>query len=330
MTRRRLCTISATVVSLLCLAVSASPSASATALGNTGSGRPALSHAGGRLYIGWTGSSGDPAAKDLNVGWSTSRGVRIQKILVGEKSPVNEGPALVDNGTGSQGGNGTGVYIAWAAGNNANTLTAEFFDGTSLSCRTSFAGVVTPHSPALTRDNNGKRYIAWADPNSHLNVAVLDTSGCAAGRPMTLVDRVVLPDTTVAGPSLAQDNSSANLGIMLAWTGTDARRTINVATFNGTSTLTLRGTVEQTTPAAGSPILVSSSSDNYLMYRGIDGSAYLGYSEGRFPPFFSFIAALPTPGLASDIGADSPDVGFKGYFDTTGHLNISLFCCGSD
>src|SRR6185436_2776624 len=95
--------------------------AAALTTGNTGSGRPALATVGNRLYVGWAGSSGTAAAKDLVVGYSTSAGLRIVKVADNEWVPQGQGPALS--------GDGSGVFLAWPAGDNGNTLTAAYTTG---------------------------------------------------------------------------------------------------------------------------------------------------------------------------------------------------------
>lgn len=307
--------------------VCAASSASAQQLGNTGSGRPALAPVGSRLYIAWTGSSGTPAARDLNLGWSTSEGARIQKVLHGEKSPQNEGPALLADGATPQ--SSTGVFMAWPAGNAGNTLTAAFFDGTSVTCRTAFAGITTPHSPALAQDPSGARFVGWVDESAHLNIARLDSSTCATTHTMSLTAPVVLPDTSVAGPSLAYDLTSAGLGMMIAWSGTDSAHLVKVATYNGTTTLTNRGTVDLPVGSLTGPSIGTQYADNYLSFQGTDGLAYLAYSEGRQPAGFQGSGSVYSHGLSSAIGLDDP-VNRRAYFDATGHLNISFFCCNAE
>ena len=307
--------------------VGAASSASALQLGNTGSGRPALAPVGSRLYVAWTGSSGTPAAKDLNLGWSTSEGLRIQKVLSGEKSPQNEGPALLADGATPQ--TSTGVFLAWPAGNAGNTLTAAFYNGSAVTCRTSFPGITTAHSPALAQDPTGARFISWVDAGSHINVARLDASACATSRTMALTSQVVLPETTVAGPSLAYDISGANLAMMIAWSGTDAAHLVQVASFDGTSTLVNRGTVDLPVGSLSGPTLAAQYSDDYLTFQGTDGLAYLAYSQGRQPAGFQGAGSVYSHGLSSAIGLDNP-VKRRAYFDATGHLNISSFCCNSE
>lgn len=311
----------------LAVGVGAASSASAQQLGNTGSGRPALAPVGSRLYVAWTGSSGTAAAKELNLGWSTSEGLRIQKVLVGEKSPQNEGPALLANGATQQ--TSTGVFLAWPAGNAGNTLTAAFFDGTAVTCRTAFTGVTTSHSPALAQDLSGTRYVSWVDPSAHINVARLDSSACSTTHTMKLTSPVVLPETTVAGPSLAYDLSSAGLGLMIAWSGSDAAHLVLVASYNGTTTLVNRGTVDLPVGSLTGPAIATQYSDNYLTFQGTDGLAYLAYSEGRQPAGFQGSSSVNSHGLSSAIGFDNP-VNRRAYFDATGHLNISSFCCNAE
>jgi hypothetical protein len=293
------------------------PAAPADALttGHTGSGRPALAVVSSRLYVAWTGSSGTAAQKQLVFGWSTSNGANITKASFTERVPQDEGPALDADAAG--------VYLAWPAGNNANTLTASYFNGTSFSCRTAFTGITTPHAPALASDPTGLRYLAWADNAGHLNVARLDSSSCATTHVMTLTNRVTLPDSTITGPALVWDDSgSSNLGFLLAWP--DAAHVIHVATFTGT-TLTGRSQVDSASGTATAPGLASGIADLYVSFRGAaDGHLYLGYSEGCIPTCFNSSDTGPLVAGGVGMTSDGSRI-YSSYFDPTGHLVISYF-----
>jgi hypothetical protein len=290
--------------------------AGAVTTGHTGSGRPALAFAGGRLYLAWAGSSGTAAAKELVIAYSTSDGVRDIKIPTTERTPQGEGPALS--------GDGTGVYLAWPAGNNGNTLTAAYTTGAGLTCRTAFAGVIAAHAPALAADPTGTRYLAWVDPAAHVNVARLDSSTCATTKIMTLAGRITLPDTSIAGPALVFDDSgSSNLGFVLAFDTGDTARSIAVGSFTGTTTLIHRSSVSAPVGSTDGPGLSSGNSDLYLSYRGIDGNVYLAYSEGCLTPCFDQHVNPTGERATAGIGLPSNDAGlFRSYFDPTGHLVI--------
>jgi hypothetical protein len=290
--------------------------AAAVTTGHTGSGRPALAFAGGRLYVAWAGSSGTAAAKELVIAYSTSGGVRDIKVPTTERTPQGEGPALS--------GDGTGVYLAWPAGNNGNTLTAAYTTGASLTCRTAFTGIVTAHAPALAGDPSGTRYLAWVDPAAHVNVAKLNSSACATTQKMTLTDRVTLPDTSIAGPALVFDDSgSSNLGYVLAFDTGDAAHSIAVGSFTGTTTLTHRSSVSSPVGTTAGPGLSSGNSDLYLSYRGTDGNVYLSFSEGCLTPCFDQHVSATGEQATAGIGLPSNDAGlYRSYFDLTGHLVI--------
>jgi hypothetical protein len=296
--------------------VSATP-ADALTTGHSGSGRPALADSGGRLYLGWTGSTSYPTGYELDLGWSTDAGKTITKIAQSERVPLGEGPALS--------GDGSGVYVAWAAANNADTLTASYFDGTSLSCRTAFTGVVTPHAPAMVTDPSGTRYLAWTDAAGHLNVAHLDSSACATTHTMALTDRVTLTDTSSAGPALVYDSSgSSNLGVLIAWTGTDAGHTVTVATYTGSATLSGRSVVTAPVGASGAPGLAVAVSDLYLGFVGTDGTIYFGYSEGCIPTCFHPVATSEQSVSGYGLSNDS-NTFTSGFFDQSAHLTIDVF-----
>lgn len=284
--------------------------ADALTTGHTGSGRPAMTFSGSRLYLAWAGSSGAAASKELVVGYSTSGGTNITKVPNGERTPQGEGPAID--------GDGTGAYVAWQAGNNGNTLTAAYTTGASLTCKTSFTGVVAAHAPAMAHDPAGVRYLTWADTAGHLNVATLNGAAC----PMTLTNRVTLPDTTVAGPSIVYDSSgSSNLGVLLAWSSGDAVHSVRTATFTGTTTLTNRSQISTPVGSTDAPSISSADSDLYLTFRGTDGTVYLAYSEGCKPTCFT--DHTNTFGESSTGGVGEPQLNngvWRTFFDTTGHL----------
>jgi hypothetical protein len=287
--------------------------AGAVTTGHTGSGRPAITFSGSRMYVAWAGSSGAAATRQLVIGFSTDGGTTITKVSNSESTPQAEGPA-VD-------GDGTGAYVAWAAGNNANTLTAAYTNGSSLTCKSSFTGIVAAHAPAMAHDPSGVRYLTWADPAGHLNVARLNSGTC----PMTLTNRVTLPDTTVAAPSIVYDSSgSSNLGLLLAWTSGDAVHSIRTATFDGTTTLTNRSQVSTPVGSTDAPGISSADADLYLTFRGTDGQVYLAYSEGCQPTCFTDHAS--TLGEQATGGVGQPQINngvWYTFFDTTGHLVIS-------
>jgi hypothetical protein len=302
-------------VAVLAATVLIGTPAAALTTGNTGSGRPALATVGSRLYVGWAGSSGTVAAKDLVVGYSTSAGLRIVKVADNEWVPQGQGPALS--------GDGSGVYVAWPAGNNGNTLTAAYTTGSTLTCRTSFAGIVTPFAPALAVDPAGKRLLAWVDPGGHINVARLNSSTCATTRTMTMTNRIVLPETAVAGPALVYDDSgSSNLGFILAWASGDATHSLKVASYADSSALTNRSQVASPVGTTDAPGLSSAVADLYVTFRGDDGSVYFGYSEGCVPTCFN----ATNVGQVAAAGVGQPADGnyrYYAYFDLSGHLVIN-------
>jgi hypothetical protein len=289
--------------------------ADALTTGHTGSGRPGLAVAGGRLYLGWTGSTSYPTGYELDLAWSVDGGKTMMKIAQSERVPVGEGPALdADNTSG-------GIYIAWSAQNNGNTLTAEYYSSTALSCRTAFTGVTTTHSPALVTDASGIRYIAWTDTASHLNVARLNSSACATTHTMTLTNRITLPDTSTAGPALVYDSSgSSDLGTLIAWT--NAAHVVTVATYNGTTTLTGRSTVTSPVGAVGAPGLGVAVADLYVGYVGTDGNVYWGYSEGCIPTCFYPTTTGETGISGYGLSTGNSDF-YGGLFDPTAHLIIN-------
>jgi hypothetical protein len=306
----------ATVVTIAIAATVYVPAAaSALTTGHSGSGRPgvAVSGASNRLYLGWTGSTSYPTGYELDLGWSTDGGKTITKIAQSERVPQGEGPALSSDGTG--------VYIGWSAANNGDTLTASYFDGTTLSCRTAFTGVTTPYAPAMVTAPTGVRSIAWTDPSGHLNVAQLNSSACSTTHTMTLTNHITLPDTSIEGPAMVYDSSgSSNLGTLIAWN--NATHVVTVATYNGTTTLTGRSAVPSPVDVVGGVGLGVSDSDLYISFTGSDGLVYQGYSEGRIPTDFNlqpYASAQGTSGVGLANGMNNY---WGAFFDQNAHLVV--------
>ena len=307
----------------------ASSSASAVQSGvvvttHTGSGRPQLALSGGRIYVAWAGSSGTATAKELvlgSAGTLTDLTDNITKIPTGERLPQGTGPALDGERLGELQTSGIGAYLAWPDGTTGSTLTVAYYDGTALTCRTAFTGISTPYSPALAHDFSGHRYLAWTDPAGHLNVALLDSSGCATGHPMTLVNRTTLHDIAFAGPALGWDENTccSFLGFMLGWV--DRGGALRIASYDGTPVLKNRAVVGSPVKVTGAPDLTSMDSDNYVSWRGVDGNVYHAHSEG------CTIACFSAPDqVIQDHGTGG--VGVEGalaqaFFDTTGHLDLA-------
>lgn len=282
--------------------------------GHTGSGAPALAQVGDRLYVAWTGSTGTAAAKDMIVGYSTDNGRHIVKLSSRERSPQNEGPALVADPRSS------GVLVAWADGRASNTLTMTYYSGTAFSCRTSFAGITTPHAPALAVDPSGNTYVAWTDAAGHLNIALVTSDTCAATHVMTMVNRTVLSQTSPYGPGLIFDTTGVGLHMLIAWVGDNAAHTITVASWVGSTSLVNTATATTTTYPTSGPSLSSVGSDLYVAFRGSNNHEYLGYSEGCFPT--CFLPADTGTAVTSPIGLLASGY-ITTYFDAAGNLVVS-------
>lgn len=322
MTVRRLILPAAAVLAISLLPGLFPSAAAAYTTVHTGSGRPALGLASNRLYAAWTGSTSGTTGKQLVVAWSGDGGQHFTKDnTVVERIPEGEGPALDPDGSF---GYAVGVFLAWPAANNGDTLTVAYTIGNGLKCRTALTGVRTDRSPAMTHDSTfGTRWIAWTGTDSRINVARLDSSGCT-GAPggMVLRDRVTLAETTTTGVTLGFDDSGAGNGLILGWTG--AGGVVNLATVTtGSATLTNRSTVTQTA-AAGGFSLTSHPSDLYIWLRAPDGTVHRGFSEGCRPTCF-FLFPLDFA-AAGGVGATTD--GFHdtvGYFDARGKLNVATY-----
>jgi hypothetical protein len=217
------------------------------------------------------------------------------------------------------------VFIAWTDG--AHTLNLAYYNGTTLTCRTALTGVNSPYSPALANDRSGARYLAWADETRHLNFARVDSAACGSLGTMRLTDRNPVPNTTIAGPALVYDTTSAGLGLVVAWVGTDSEHSISVASYVNTTVLAHRVHLALDPPAASTsaPGLAAESADLYLEFRGTDGKLYTAYSEGCIPSCFTARANGAVAGSGSGVGMASGDHTWTAYFDRTGTLVITGF-----
>ncbi|WP_370081026.1 hypothetical protein [Streptacidiphilus sp. MAP12-16] len=251
----------------------------------------------------------------MNLGWTTDGGQTITRVTGGETTLPGEGPALDSDGRG--------VFVAWT--NSTYTLTIAYYDGTALTCKTRLSGVISPHSPALANDGSGTRYVAWADGTGHLNFAKVNSANCRSPGTITLTRRNRLPNTTVAGPALVNDSTSAGLGIVVAWAGTDSAHTLNVASYVDSATLAHKVSVAPNPPAASAsaPGLASASSDLYLGFRGTDGKVYTAYSEGCIPSCFS--AGTDGTLAGSPVGMTGGQHTWLSYFDSGGRLVLKSF-----
>lgn len=296
-------------------AVKAAPATRASSSTPTGNGRPALTAIGDTLYLGWTSSTGTNAAGALSLGRSTDGGRTITKITnIGSTTP-GEGPAL-DN-------DGRAVFLAWT--DAAHTLNLAYYNGTSVTCETTLTAATSPYSPALANDGSGTRYLAWADERGHLNVAKVNDAACSAAGTMTLTDRNTLPDTTIAGPALAYDTTSAGLGLVMAWAGADSAHTLNIASYVNAAALAHKARLAANSPDASTsaPGLASAAADLYLGFRGPDGKLYIAYSEGCVPSCFSSHTD-GTP-IGSGVGMSGGRRTWVSYFDSTGALVVNSF-----
>ncbi|MEU7869997.1 hypothetical protein [Dactylosporangium sp. NPDC049140] len=316
MSKQRAATATMVLLAALAVAVAGRPAhAAVITTGHTGSAAPALAHAGGRLYVAWTGSSGTAAAKEVVVGWSTTNGQTITKISTVERTPQGEGPALVADPD-----NPAGVVLAWADGRGAGTLTATVYDGTAFGCRTAFTGLTTRHSPALAADSSGKLYLAWTDTTDHLNVARLSTAACPTTHTLGLSARTVLPQTAAYGPALVFDTTSAKLGMLIAWVAPDAAHTLTVASWVGSTTLVRLSTVNTAGAyPTSAPALSAAPSDLYLAFRAADNHKHLGFSEGCVPTCFAPVDTGTA--VSSAIGADAQGATYA-WFNPAGNLVV--------
>jgi hypothetical protein len=281
----------------------------------TGSGRPGLATVGDILYAGWTSPAATGDAGALNLGWTTDGGSTFTMVANSESTALGEGPALD--------GDGRGVLVAWTDG--AHLLNLAYSTGTALTCKTTFSGVTSPYSPALADSGSGVRSLAWADDTGHLNFAQVDTTACGATGAITLTGRNTVPNTTIAGPALVYDTTSAGLGLVVAWVGTDSAHDINIASYVNTTTLAHTVQLAPNPPAASTsaPGMAASAADLYLRFRGTDGKLYTAYSEGCLPTCFS--ARTDGTLIGSGVGMTGGQRTWIAYFDSSHKLVVTGF-----
>jgi hypothetical protein len=293
--------------------------ANAVTTGHTGSGRPGVAVVGSTLYLAWTGSTDRAGGKALNFGLSTNGGTTITKLTNNESSLLNEGPALNSVGTG--------VYMAWTGSDSAHTLTMDYFNGTTFTCKTVFTGVTSPHSPALASDpGTGAQYLAWTDNSGFLNLATVNSDTCATTQHMTLSNRTTVSATSVAGPALVYDTSGTGQGLVVAWSGTDSAHSVNIGSYTGATQLNDQSVVAPSPVAASiaAPGLASVPSDLYVGFQGIDGKYYHAYSEGCQPTCFNSYTDGPVATSGIGLGGNG-NIAWVSYFNQNDNLTIARF-----
>jgi len=251
----------------------------------------------------------------LNVGYSTDQGQHLVLVGSSERTPQNEGPALVADP------NSSAVLLAWADGRARNTLTMSSFNGTAFGCRTSFTGIITAHAPALAVDSAGQTYLAWTDPTRHLNIALIDPGTCATTHLMTMRNRTVLSQTSPYGPGLIFD-ATVSLQLLIAWVADNPAHTVRVGAFVGSRYLVNMASPEIPVYPTSAPSLAAGPSDLYIAVRGVDNHLYYGYSQGCRPT--CFVAADIGVAVRSGIGSLASG-SVLAYFNGAGNLEIYSF-----
>jgi hypothetical protein len=152
------------------------------------------------------------------------------------------------------------TLIAWSGDFNGSLNVAAITKGASgyqLTSKVTLAADLSPNlSPALAV-YNGRLFMAWSDPNGHLNV-ICSADGVHFGHQVTLVD------TSNTGPSLAVFEGRLYLG----WKGGDGHMNVESSadglTFSNKVTLLDTG-------GFTSPSLAAFDGRLYLAYTGTDG-----------------------------------------------------------
>jgi hypothetical protein len=224
--------------------------------------------------------------------------------------------------------------MVWPDARNGNTLTAIYYNGTGFTCRTSFTGLISAHTPSLTTDPSGKIWAAWTDSTGHLNGGVISPDRCDSATPATPHAFVMslhsqLSDTSVYGPSLTfVPTADGNHGLLLAWVADNPAHTINVANWGGATTLYNRTTVEfdKDVPPGVRP----ASAPNFswfdtslrLLYQSSDNFEYFSSNPGCVPACFHAFNAGRRIYSALGSAPDGPFGPMYTFFNATGNLVI--------
>jgi hypothetical protein len=156
------------------------------------------------------------------------------KVTLGDQTPTSPALASLDNV----------LYLAWKGDGNDNLNVISSDDGRTFGGKIT-SGKTSPYTPALVA-NNGQLFIAWTGNGANqLNVAVVDTD-LSQGVALGISSKIVLSETSSAGPSL----EALNGYLFLSWkvSGND---NLNVAvSLNNAAGFTGKMVSGETSPKA--------------------------------------------------------------------------------
>jgi hypothetical protein len=180
---------------------------------------PALAHddVNERAFLAWTGT--DPS-HSLNVMPSTGANCTTfsGKTTLGEHSIA--GPALAFGGGR--------LFLAWAGTDSSHSLNVAFSTDGSHFTKTTLSDT-SDNQPSLFAAN-GKLYLAWTGGgNAMLNV-MESTDAFTTNGMITFTNKITFNEQSHGQPTLVRAALPGVSALYLAWTGTDAARSLNLMT----------------------------------------------------------------------------------------------------
>jgi hypothetical protein len=211
------------------------------------------------------------------------------------------------------------TLMAWSGSANGSLNVAAIAKGASgyqLTSKVTLSADLSPNlSPALAV-SNGRLYMAWSDPNGHLNV-ISSADG------VHFANQVTLGDTSAVGPTLSAFNGRLYLG----WTGTNGQ--LNVESSADGMTFGNKVTLGDTSHV--SPSLAAFNGRLYLAFTGTDGRLNVESSANGMA-FGNKVTLSQTSQAAPALTVEAPAV--KGrpaclVLGWTGTGNLKLNCMTS-
>ncbi len=203
--------------------------------GDTSTAAPALCANAGSLFLSRKGDGNDNinvAQVALNANGAPTG--LINKVTLGDQTPTSPALASLDNV----------LYLAWKGDGNDNLNVISSDDGRNFGGKIT-SGETSPYTPALVA-NNGQLFIAWTGNGANqLNVAVVDTD-LSQGVALGLSSKIVLSETSSAGPSLAALNGYP----FLSWKGSGNDNLNLVVSLNNAAGFTGKMVSGETSPKA--------------------------------------------------------------------------------
>lgn len=267
----------------------------ASALGyETSIGIIGLAHAGGVMYVGWTGTD-----NHLNIGQTFGDSDIQNKNTFTDLAHSGTGPGMAAFGTQ--------VYAAWE-GTDGHVHIGHYVGTPTLDCDTRLSET-TLSSPSLVSNTN-ELLIAWTgtDSANHLNIAVIDMSTCSSTHTMRIASgtKTTVTDTSVAGPGLSYWNGN----IYVAWSGKDSGHHISTGQYLGAGQTVLAHHTVTSLQSLDDVGMAGAGGRSYLGFHSLDG--FCKWASSSNGTSFSSSANCVTQSPPNDNTNEGVDVAYDG------------------